>query len=227
MIKVILWDIDATLLDFEKAQEYAIRKCFDKFAMGECSNEMLERYSVINRSYWERLEREELTKPEVLLGRFVDFFGKEGLDVTKAADFNQEYQVRLGDKAFYSAHGCETVKALQGKVKQYAVTNGTFIAQERKLKNSGLDVLLDGAFISDQMGVEKPSIEFFQKVFETIGAYDKSEIMIVGDSLTSDILGGNRAGIICCWYNPLEKENGLQVKIDYEIVDLQDVRRLV
>lgn len=227
MIKVILWDLDATLLDFGQAEAYAIRKCFEIFDMGECTDSMLERYSAINKTYWERLEREEITKQELLPGRFREFFGKEGLNTENVEAFNHEYQLRLGDKAFFCENGYETVSALKGKVKQYAVTNGTLIAQERKLKNSGLDELLDGAFISDQMGVEKPGIAFFDQVFASIGNYQKDEIMIVGDSLTSDILGGNRAGICCCWYNPMHKENNLNLKVDYEITDLQQVMELL
>ena len=74
MIKTLLWDIDGTLLDFSKAEEYGIRKCFEVFSLGECTDEMLKDYSKINRSYWERLERGELTKSEVLVGRFCEFF---------------------------------------------------------------------------------------------------------------------------------------------------------
>ena len=69
MIQTILWDVDGTLLDFLAAEEAAIRKLFVEFDMGECSDEMLTRYSKINRSYWERLERNEITKQQVLVGR--------------------------------------------------------------------------------------------------------------------------------------------------------------
>ena len=69
MIKTLLWDVDGTLLDFGKSEEYGIRKCFELFGLGECTDEMLSRYSLIKRKYWEMLERGELTKPEVLRGR--------------------------------------------------------------------------------------------------------------------------------------------------------------
>lgn len=82
MIKTLLWDIDGTLLDFCKAEAYGIRKCFEIFNLGECTDEMLERYSKINRKYWERLERNELTKSEVLHDRFVEFFEQKALILT-------------------------------------------------------------------------------------------------------------------------------------------------
>ena len=227
MIKTLLWDIDGTLLDFGKAEEYGIRKCFEIFGLGECTHEMLSRYSKINRKYWEMLERGELTKPQVLRGRFEEFFQAEGIDFDKIDDFNNEYQYCLGDKAFLCDNGLETVEFLKGKVKQYAVTNGTIVAQERKLKHSGLDKIFDDIFISDKIGFEKPSIEFFQAVEEKIGKFNHHEVMIIGDSLTSDIKGGNNADILCCWYNPHGAENKNNLKIDYEITVIAQVLRIL
>ncbi len=227
MIKVILWDIDGTLLNFEAAESYAIRKCFEIFDMGICTDEMIARYSVINKKYWERLERGEISKSEVLVGRYREFFESEGLPVEKAESFNAEYQIRLGDTAFFYDNAYELVKKLKSQVKQYAVTNGTLVAQERKLEKSGLDKLLDGVFISDVLGVEKPNIEFFDKVFAEIGAYEKEEVLIVGDSLTSDMQGGNNAGIHSCWYNPKELKDTENRRIDYEIRDLWEVEKII
>lgn len=228
MIKAILWDIDGTLLNFEMSEKYAIRKCFEIYELGECTDEMLAQYSRINRKYWEKLERGELSKPEVLVGRFKEFFEIQGLPVEKAEPFNNEYQIRLGDKAFYNDDGKQLVKQLKEKgIKQYAVTNGTLIAQQRKLKLSGLDKLLDGVFISDVIGIEKPNIGFFDTVWAEIGSYEKNEVMIVGDSLTSDIQGGNNAGILCCWYNPQGQENTKGLRIDYEVKDLWEIMKLI
>lgn len=95
------------------------------------------------------------------------------------------------------------VARLKGRVRQYAVTNGTRVAQERKLSRSGLDRMLDGVFISEIVGTEKPGAAFFDAVFSQIGPCCRDEVMIVGDSLTSDMQGGRSAGILCCWYNPL------------------------
>lgn len=227
MIKVLLWDIDGTLLNFEKAERQAIGTCFSLFGLGECTEEMLARYSAINQRYWKRLERGELTKLEVLLRRFQEFFGQEGIPVDKITAFNREYQVRLGDTIFFNDDGYNLVKDLKSKVKQYAVTNGTALAQERKLRKSGLEELLDGAFISDNIGIEKPNQGFFDYVFQEIGPYGKDEVMIVGDSLTSDMRGGNNAGILCCWYNPQGEAGDKNLRIDYEIENLQQIRDIL
>ena len=220
MIKVILWDVDGTLLDFKVAEKEAIRKCFRILELGECSDEMIARYSVINKKYWERLERGELTKPEVLVGRFEEFFATEGIRTDVAAAFNDEYARRLGETVCFCDDCYDLVKSFQGKYKQYGVTNGTKIAQDMKLSKSGLINIFDNVFISEVVGVEKPGIGFFEHVWNTIGHYEKEEVIIVGDSLTSDMKGGNNAGIYTCWYNPKHEINDKDVCVDFEIDNL-------
>lgn len=227
MIKTLLWDIDGTLLNFEKSEKYAIKKCFEIFSVGECTDEMVARYSLINRKYWEMLERGEITKPQVLRMRFEEFFETEGIAFDRVDDFNKEYQVRLGDKVFFSDNALETVTSLKGKVRQYAVTNGTAVAQSRKLTRSGLIKIFDDVFISDEIGYEKPTVEFFDAVQRKTGPFKKDEVMIIGDSLTSDMQGGNNADIICCWYNPLNLENKNKLKIDYEIKDIGEIPNIL
>lgn len=227
MIKVILWDIDATLLDFLAAEKAAIRFCFEKYGLGECTDEMLGRYSVINKRYWEMLERGEMSKPEILVGRFKEFFASEGIETDCAEAFNDTYQVALGDTICFRDNGYELVKKLQGQYRQFVVTNGTFVAQERKLAKSGIGALVEEAFISDLIGYEKPSMEFFDYVFERVGTYEKDEVIIIGDSLTSDMQGGNNAGILCCWYNPNHLENTKNIRIDYEIDHLWQIEEIL
>jgi 2-haloacid dehalogenase len=226
MIKVILWDIDATLLNFKMAEKAAIQKCFDLFHLGICTDEMLARYSVLNAGYWKRLETGELKKEQVLVGRFEEFFQKEQIDFHQYKAFNDEYQYRLGDTICFNDNGYELVRQLKGQVKQYIVTNGTYVAQKRKLERSGLEELVDGVFISDQIGIEKPNIGFFDAVWKEIGHYERDEVVIIGDSLTSDMRGGNNVDILCCWYNPEGLSNDLGVRIDYEIRSLQEIPQL-
>ena len=223
MITTILWDVDGTLLNFLAAEKAAIRSLFEEYHLGVCSDEMLKRYSSINKNYWEMLERGEIEKKALLVGRFRDFFEKEGIDSSLAAEFNEKYQLRLGDTIVYCDDSLEIVNSLRGKVKQYVVSNGTVIAQTKKLRLSGLGELMDGIFLSEELGVEKPSVRFFDQVFAKIGPVDRSEVMIVGDSLTGDIRGGNNAGILTCWYNPEGTAAKEAVRIDHEIRDLHEV----
>ncbi len=144
-----------------------------------------------------------------------------------AEAFNERYQLCLGDTIVFRDDSYEIVKSLRGKVKQYVVSNGTVVAQEKKLRLSGLGELMDGIFLSEALGVEKPNVEFFERMFETIGPVEKDQVLIVGDSLTSDIRGGNNAGIKTCWYNPDHKERYADVKIDYEIADLHEIYDII
>lgn len=227
MFKVILWDVDATLLNFEKAEEAGIRGCFEKYSLGECTDEMLENYKGINRGYWQAMERGEIEKPVLLVKRFEDFLNAYGLDSSVAAGFNELYQILLGETVVFYENALETVQALKGKVLQCAVTNGTKVAQDGKLKNSGLDEEFDHVFISEVVGVEKPNKGFFDAVFAEIGEFSRDEVLIVGDSLTSDIQGGVNAGIKTCWFNPKGAENTSALKPDYEIRDIGEVLEIV
>jgi len=221
--KAILWDIDGTLLNFHMAEKAAIQALFARFGLGSCTDEMLKHYSTINAGYWKKLEKGELTKPQILIGRFETFFREYGLDISCAPAFNEAYQLALGDTVCFNPGGLEAVKALKEKVRQYAVTNGTLVAQRKKLAASGLDALLDGAFISDVIGIEKPNIGFFQAVWKEIGSFSPDEVLIVGDSLTSDIKGGNNAGIKTCWFNPNRSPAPADLRIDYDIAELWEV----
>lgn len=227
MIKAVLWDIDGTLLDFKKSERYALKTCFSRFGLGICDDDAIKRYSAINRTLWEKLEKGEITKQDVLLGRFQAFFKEEQISFDQVEAFNEEYQLCLGDRFFFCEHGLETVTALKGHVKQYAVTNGTLAAQSRKLQKSGLISLFDDIFISDQVGFEKPSREFFQFVWDRIGDCKRHEAIIIGDSLTSDMLGGYQFGILCCWYNPQHAAAPSDIKLDYIIDHLSQVLPLI
>ncbi len=226
MIRAILWDVDGTLLDFHAAEAAAVRSLFREFGFGECTDAMLSRYSVINDSFWKRLERGVITRAEVLTGRYRQFFSEFGIDPGHAPAFNEKYQLRLGDTIVFRDNSYEIIKQLRGRVKQYVVSNGTVIAQEKKLRLSGLGELMDGVFLSEEVGVEKPNKAFFDKVFERMSAADAvrpEEVLIVGDSLTSDIRGGINAGIRTCWYDPKGQEVPEGYRIDYVIRDLNEI----
>lgn len=223
MIRSLLWDVDGTLLDFRAAETAAVKSLFDEFSLGRCTDEMVRRYSRINMVFWERLERNEITKSRVLIGRFEQFFGEIGIPVSLAEEFNRRYQIRLGDTIVFRDDSIRIVKSLRGCVRQYVVSNGTIVAQNRKLKLSGLGELMDGIFLSEEIGAEKPNKAFFDTVFEKIRPFRPDEVLIVGDSLTSDIRGGNNAGIRTCWYNPERKKAPDGCRIDYIISDLHEI----
>ena len=223
-IKAILWDVDGTILDFKAAQKNAIRACFEHFYLGNCSDEMLAVYDGINTKYWKALERGELTREEVLLGRFYEFFNMYGLNTNVVPDFNEMYQVRLGDTiCFYPGVKEALVKFKDMGILQYAVTNGTKVAQDRKLSRSGLIDIFENVYISEEVGYEKPNQMFFWPVLLDIRQHipniEYDQILIVGDSLTSDMQGGINAGIATCWYKHPGEVNDRYMKLDHIITD--------
>lgn len=227
MYKYILWDIDGTVLDFHKAEHLAINALFEKYKIGTCTDEMLSLYKEINIKYWQRLERNELTKNEILVCRFRDFFEKIGVDSKIAGSFNDDYQLALGDYIIYVDNAKEILLSQKGKYVIAAVTNGTKIAQEKKLSLSGLDKLFDEIFISECIGIEKPNQGFFDFVFDKLQITNKKEAIIIGDSLTSDMKGGFLYGIDTCWFNPTHQKNNLQIDITYEIDSLSQLKDII
>lgn len=226
MIKIILWDIDATLLDFLKSENMALKKAFARFDLGECTDSTVAEYSAINQSYWNRLETGELTKEQVLVGRFEEFLNVKGfcdVDDVDANEFCEFYESSLPDCVEFIGNAEETIKALSNSYYQYAVTNGAKNVQTKKLAVSGIDGIFNGAFISDDVGYAKPSKEFFNFVLQNIPKVSDDEILIVGDSLTSDIKGGNNMGFKTCWFNPhnLPLSNGYSV--DYQIDNIDSI----
>lgn len=227
--KALLWDIDGTILNFKAAEAVAIRTGFKRFNLGECTDEMIKVYSDINVKWWAKLECGECTKPETLIGRFHEFFELYNLDSTKAEEFNRNYQVDLGDTIEFCDDAPNIIKSIV--LPQFGVTNGTKVAQSKKIKTSGLDNLLEAIFISDEIGYEKPYKEYFDVVLSYIdskyGYIPRNEIAIIGDSLTSDIQGGNNMGFATIWYNAEHKENKGNLRVDYEIDNLKDLLEII
>ena len=225
--KYLLWDIDGTILNFEKAEKRAIRTLFEKFNLGECTDEMLSHYIEINKKYWKLLECGKMKKERILVERFEEFFEKEGIRTDVASEFNKAYQLALGDTVVFNDDALDIIKAQKKNYQIIIVTNGTAIAQKKKLERSGLDKIADNIFISEEVGYEKPSIHFFERVIAKAGIDDVSQAVIIGDSLTSDIQGGVNAGIDTCWYNPKEDVNDTNLNPTYMIKNLHELCEIV
>lgn len=146
-----------------------------------------------------------------------------------AVVFNRNYQLDLGDKLVFIDGALEVLQKIKEckKIRQFVVTNGLVANQKRKLEGQELKPIFEYAFISDEVGFEKPNIEFFNAVFQKIGDIPKNQVMIVGDSLTSDIKGGNNAGIKTCWFNLHKKKNNKGVQVDYEISELRQLPKIL
>ncbi|MDY4828147.1 MAG: YjjG family noncanonical pyrimidine nucleotidase [Bacilli bacterium] len=224
-IKAILYDVDGTLLDFETQEEVALSYCFKKYNLGELSEEKLELYKRINLGYWEMFEKNLITKEKLVVKRFEDYLEALGVKLN-AEEVNDTYFSKLGDTIVFKDNSYELVKSLKGKIKQYVVTNGAIRVQKTKLAKSGFDKLMDDVFISDEVGYQKPRKEFFDAIKNRLGDVANDEILIVGDSLTSDMKLADNCNLISCFYNPKKKDYKVDFKIDYEISDLNEVKKI-
>jgi 2-haloacid dehalogenase len=223
---IILWDLDQTLLNFEKAEEYAIRQSFEAYGK-RIDKDTVALYSAINDSYWKRLEKGEVTQQEVLYGRFRTLFEQLSIGDIRAEQFADVYRDKLSDVYFYMEDSYSLCQELKKNYRQYIVTNGVAKTQRKRIELAGFDKLMDGVFISEEIGYPKPEKAFFDRCFAAIPDFTKERTIIVGDSLSSDMAGGKRAGIACCWYHPEKREQNTGQEVDYEISSLRDVIKIL
>lgn len=224
---ILFWDLDDTLLDFKKCERNALLKSFAKYGRS-VGDDVVSLYSKINESYWKRLELGEVTRQELLVGRFRTLFETLMIQDLDPVQFRLTYNEELSASAFLFEDAWEVVAACKDLgLRQYVVTNGVADTQKSRMHLSKLEKLMDGLFISEEIGAEKPSAAFFHKVFETLGEVDPRQVLLIGDSLSSDMKGGKNAGIATCWYNPKKKPEDREIPVTYEIRSLPDVLALV
>ena len=225
MIEFLFLDLDDTILDFHKAEHAAIRDTFLRVGV-EPTEELLERYRIINIAHWQMLERGELTRQQVLVQRFQVLFREFGKDADPA-QCAALYADLLGEHWDFLPGALEAVQALSKKYRLYIASNGTASVQEKRLTGAQLKPYFEDIFISQHLGADKPSPEFFSRSFARIPNFDPSRAMIVGDSLTSDILGGKNAGIATCWVNLHGKKAPEDIQPDYEISSIAELEALL
>lgn len=198
----ILMDADETLFDFKRSEAEAFRQVMPQFGIRDVE-QGLGLYQAINEGYWKRFEQGQVTKPQLLLARFDDLFAAFGLECDSEA-VNRAYMTRRAGSGFYLLPGAfELCCRLHGQGhKLYIVTNATAQVQRNRFAQSGLTPYFEDVFISEEIGSQKPALAFFQHVFDSIGQPPKDQIIILGDSLTSDMRGGRNADIATCWFNP-------------------------
>ena len=225
MIKYVLFDVDDTLLDFGKAEAAAIRKTFERIGI-PVTDELIRRYSEINAQQWSRFEKGEITREKLLTERFDILFSELGINVpSEMAQASYEYLLGIGH---YFVDGAEELlEALKDKYELYIVSNGNASVQDRRLKSAGIIPYFKDIFISERVGFNKPSAEFFEACFERIPGFEKDKAVIVGDRLSSDILGGINAGVKTCWFNPRGDAPDPDIPADYEIKHLNELPALL
>lgn len=225
MIRNVLFDLDDTLFDFHKAEKIALTKTLVHFGI-DPTEETLALYSTINVAHWKRLELGEISREEVKVGRYRELFKTIGVecDPVKATAY---YESMLAIGHYFMPGAPELLEDLYRKYRLYIVSNGTAKVQEGRIGSSGIAKYMDGIFISQILGANKPDKQFFDICFAEIPDFSLSETVIIGDSLSSDIKGGINAGITTVWFNPKGIENDNDIKPDYTIKELSEVPGLL
>ena len=225
MFEFLFLDLDDTILDFHKAEHIALGKTLEHFGLAPIQ-EVLDRYSLINKAHWEMLERKELTREQVLVGRFDVLFREYGMEIDPVL-CARTYEGNLSQGHYFLPGAYEAVEALSKKYKLYLASNGTARVQAGRLESAKISHFFQEIFVSQTMGANKPDIKYFEACFAKIPDFDIAKAMIVGDSLTSDILGGKQAGMQTCWVNPKGKTAPADIQPDYEISALSDLEQLL
>lgn len=224
MIEFLFLDLDDTILDFQKAEYIAIGKTIRDFGV-EPTEEVRHRYHVINKWHWEQLELGKLTRAEVLENRFQMLFAELGVEVN-ATQVARAYEKNLSQGHWFLPGAEETVDALSKKYRLFLASNGTASVQKGRMTSANLYRFFETVFVSQEIGHNKPSRAYFDACFASIPGFDPDKALMVGDSLSSDILGGINAGIKTVWVNPGHKISG-EIKPDYEIEALHQLPALL
>jgi 2-haloacid dehalogenase len=220
----LLFDMDGTLFDYDRAERHALRSTFEQMGI-PYQESYLPIYSEINRQLWLDFEKGGIDQARLRTRRFELLSEAINVDYDLPA-FSASYLIHLGNGIFLMDEAEEMVKSLWGRFNLAAITNGLTEVQRPRLAASSIDGCFKAVIISEEVGAAKPAPEIFDVAFERMGHPARSEVLIVGDSLTSDILGGHNYGIDTCWFNPDGKTDG-QAMSTYEIHRLAELLRIV
>lgn len=224
----LLFDMDNTIFDFDKDEECSLIKTFEEFNI-PVSEKTISGYSKINDGLWKRFEKGEITKEDIKNTRFKNFLDEFGFQCDASPrQINDCYAEHLA----HSGHLIEGSLSLCMKLKEsgykiYIVTNGIERTQRLRIKKTGIDKIIEDIFISEAIGYQKPMPQFFTYVFDNIEEKDKSKMLLIGDSLSSDIKGALKAGIDCIWYNRKNTINTVTEEPAYEVNSIEDIGKIL
>jgi 2-haloacid dehalogenase len=221
----LLFDVDNTLLDFSATEQEALRSLFQSEDLS-FTPELFFAYKQLNQSLWTAFEHGTITRDELFYTRFSRFFSGLGKEVDGVL---LEYKYRsLLDEGHHLIPGAmDLIMRLHENHNLYIITNGISQTQHRRLTDSGLLPFFKDVFVSEDTGYQKPMKEYFDYVIERIPGFESENTLIIGDSLTADIKGGNLAGIDTCWFNPGIEVNETDILPTYEIRSLDELHEIL
>ena len=218
--KFLLFDLDHTLLDFDAAEDIALTHLLKEEGVEEIQV-YKDYYVPMNKALWKDLEQKKISKQELVNTRFSRLFAHFGVE-KDGAYLAEHYQFFLSKQGQIFPGVEDLLKNLihQG-YELYAATNGITTIQAGRLEQSGIATFFKEIFISEQLHTQKPDAAFYEKIGARISNFDKKYALMIGDSLSADIQGGNNAGIDTIWYNPHHLENKSLAQPTYEVDSYQ------
>ena len=222
----ILFDADNTLLDFDAAESKALADTLRNYGI-EPDAETVQTYRTINGELWRQLEKGQIRRDKLMAERFTRFL-KAVNAAGSGAEMNQYYLDQLSTHPDLAAPNVlDVMKELAEVATLAVVTNGFDRVQSRRVAESGLKEFVEEVFVSEKLDSEKPNRKIFDTALCSLGVENRERVLMVGDSLTSDIQGGINAGLDTCWFNPSHNENPGKVCPTYEIETLEELYPLV
>ena len=218
----LLMDADDTVFDFGRCEYNALQAALSAYGL-RFDEEVYERFSRINAALWRQFEMNRITRAELRVRRFAELIEQCLAEFDQAALLADEYVRQLAEQAIYFPGTEEVLGRLCQVYDIYIITNGLKTVQRSRLEKSGLYAYIKGCFISDEMGVQKPMKAYFDEVLAQVREKDLSKILVVGDSLTSDMQGGRNAGLDTYLYDPKGKVTLPHPLCDYRIERLEEL----
>ena len=190
----LLIDNDNTLMNFNAAEAKALVDVLRAHGL-PTDEHTIHTYHEINDALWKALERGETTQPKLKVERFRQLLAILGRDDIDPVQLGAEYAAGLGNHADLLPGAAEFMRAIHGKMKVALVSNGVSAIQRSRLAKCPLTPLFDVIVISEEVGVAKPDPKLLYVAMEQLGCTDKSQAVMMGDSLSADIGAANNAGI--------------------------------
>lgn len=212
---LLLFDLDNTLFDFTDTEKNALRNTFHTFNLPNGHVDYRDSYKAISKVLWDELEQGRITLDELKVARFSQLFIKHNLNLD-AALFGQTYIDNIG-KEVHLIDGVEEMIARFSDRRLAILTNGFTDAQNARIASSSLHNSFEAIITSEEAGTQKPQAKIFEYTLDKLQITDKSRVLMIGDSLSSDIQGGNNFGIDTCWFNPLGIQNETAIQPTFEI----------
>lgn len=225
MKKIILIDLDNTLIDFNECARHSIINAFNELGF-TYTDKVFETFITENVKIWKRLEKGEITKPQLRADRWNIILGKLGIDFDGTI-LEEMFENGVAKGAYAVDGAYELLDYLKDKYKLYIVSNGFRFVQESRLKIGNFEKYFDDVFVSEDIGIPKPAKEFFDYCFNKLEKPDKNDIILIGDSLSADIIGGINYGIETVWFNKNKEPLPDNIKPTYTVNTLYEIPEIL